>query len=238
MDSGYDTKQWAAKTDLGQRLFIYNFNMFGNEFSGWELVNSVITEIEPSVSQKIYIWKKTKAKDEQLVHVSIVERSYWQHAQLQLKNELKHCMRPDLPKGKGKTASLGDVRYIGDLPDSNQVAAVFFSRGNLQITIRSVGQSTVDVVKFAKAMDGRFVKPPTKAEEKSGFAKKIKPAKITAKKEVKTVVVDKLSKSVPRSGWLRAMSDDGELRRDDDTLNCIYQKGGKKEIELIQFGKE
>lgn len=238
MDSGYDTKKWAAKTDLGKRLFIYNYNMFGNEFSDWELVNSVTTEIEPTVSQKIYIWKNTKTKDEQLLHVSIVERSYWQHAQLHLKNELKHCMRPDMPKGKGKTTSIGDIRYIGDLPDSNQVTAMFFSRGNLQITIRSVGKSSVDVVKFAKSMDGRFVKPPTKADEKSGFAKKIKPEKITAKKQVKTVVVDKLSEPLPRSGWLRVMSEDGELRRDGDTIKCIYEKGGKKKIELMQFGKE
>ncbi len=238
MDSGYDTKKWAAKTDLGKRLFIYNYNMFGNEFSGWELVNSVITEIEPNVSQKIYIWKNTKAKDEQLIHISIVERSYWQHAQLQLKNELKHCMRPDMPKGKGKITTIGDIRYIGNPPDSKKVTAVFFSRGNLQITIRSVGQSKVDVVKFAKKMDNRFVKPPTKAEEKSGFAKKIKPVKIAVKKQVKVVVIDKLSEPVPRSGWLRAMSEDGELRRDGDTLKCIYQKGGKKKVELMQFGKE
>ncbi len=87
-------------------------------------------------------------------------------------------------------------------------------------------------------MDNRFVKPPTKAEEKSGFAKKIKPVKITVKKQVKTVVIDKLSEPVPRSGWLRAMSEDGELRRDGDTLKCIYQKGGKKKVELMQFGKE
>lgn len=127
MDARYDTKEWETETSLGRRLFVYNYGMRGTEFGAWDMVKTVVTAHEPGVTERTYLWVRRSAEDE-MVQVSIVETAYWQHALEHLKDQLEHCMRPDVPRGEGKAAGIGDVVYGGGGPGSSRAAAVFFSR--------------------------------------------------------------------------------------------------------------
>ena len=46
----YDLDAWAAATDLGRRLFNYNYRMTGREIRGFELVNTVDMQREPGLT--------------------------------------------------------------------------------------------------------------------------------------------------------------------------------------------
>jgi hypothetical protein len=235
MESKYDQKAWEQETELGRRLYIHNFGMTGNEFAGWELIKITVMDNTPDVSEKIYMWKHKKSKAEELVQVGIIESNYWRHAQQHLYTQLANCMRPDIPRGKAKTASIGDIQHVGQEPSTNLTAAVFFTRGNLQINVRSVGAKPVDVVALAKSLDNRLIKPLIKTDEKKLTATRQKPLKIIAKKGEMTVLIETLPEPTPRSGWTKVLAEGGELRKEGDTLYLVDEKAGEKTVEIVNF---
>ena len=237
METKYDTTEWESETVLGRRLFIYNYAMRGNELSGWELVKTVIVQHEPDVTEKTYLWKR-KSAEEELIQVYVIETPYWSHAQQYLKMQLHHCMHPEIPRGTSKAANIGDVQYVGKAGDSSKVEALFFSRGNLQINVRSAGKKAVDVLRFAQDMDARFVKPPVKSGPKAQASRKLRPGKVSVKKGQKAVIVEKLPEPVTRSGWLRVEVPDGEIRREGDSLYYIPDTAGAKSIQIVRLSME
>lgn len=238
MDSQYNKTEWEKATTLGRRLFVYNYMMKGNEFPAWELIKTAVMESEPGAKETIYMWKRKKSQKEELIQVSVFESSYWRHAQHHLMNQLNQCMRPSIPRGTGKTAGIGDVQYIGQTQKSKEIAVVFFSRGNLQVTVRSVGKKAVDVLNFVKKLDNRFTKPPTKAEKSARIVKPLKPGKVTVKKDKKAVLLEKLPEPVSRSGWIKVNVPEGELRRDGDVLYYTCEKAGQKNVKILNFERE
>ena len=140
-------------------------------------------------------------------------------------------MRPDIPRGTGKLAGIGDVNFVGQEKDSNIVTMFTFTRGNLFVSIASVGDEPVDVSKMAKKLDGSFSEPPTEATIKRGRANDVSQKPLSVKKGKKRTVVKELPKPVGRSGWLKIIAPDGELSRDGDEVVYVSPSGGRKEIK-------
>lgn len=230
----YNEHEWEQETEIGRRLFIYNYAIVGKELPGWELVKVVVMQDDPGTKDKVYLWKK-KNTEKELVRMSIIETHYWRHAQQSLKDQLNNCMRPDIPRGSGKAGKIGDIVYIAGDRNSKEISTVFFTRGNLQITVKSVGEKTVDVVALTKKIDGRFVTPPTKTEQKRGEATVSEVTTVAATKSKPVVLFDTLPEPISRSGWTRISAPDGELRRHGDMLYWIPDKDGRKKIETVRF---
>ncbi len=237
MASTYDLKSWEQETQLGRRLYIHNYGMKGTEFAGWELIKTSLGEATPDTSEKIYIWQCKKSKKEELVQVRVVESNYWRNALQHLHDQLVNCMRPDIPRAKGKTAKIGDIQHAGQTP-ANETAALFFTRGNLQISIRSVGMAPVDITTLAKALDNRLTKAPTKTDVKKAEAIRAKPLKIKAKKKAMTVLIAALDEPIPRSGWTKILAQEGEIRKEGETLFFVCDKAGEKTVEIIKYRLE
>ena len=237
MESKYDQKAWEKETKLGRRLYIYNFGMNGSEFSGWELVKISVASNSPDGSEKVYMWKRKASKGEELVQVRVIESNYWRDALQYHHDQLMHSMRPDIPRGKGKTAGIGDIQHVGQTP-SNETTAIIFTRGNLQISVSSVGLNPVDVTPLAKSLDNRLTKPPTKTDEKKMAVTRQKPLKIKSKKKEMTVLIDTLPEPIPRSGWTRILAAEGEIRKEDDTLYIVDEQGGDRAVEIINYKLE
>ena len=237
MEPQYDQKAWEQETKLGRRLYIHNFGMTGTEFPGWELVKTSISSHSPEESEKIYMWKRKGSDKEELVQVRVIESSYWRNALQYHHNQLMHSMRPDIPRGKGKTASIGDIQHVGQAP-TNETTAVIFTRGNLQISISCVGLSPVDVTQLAKAMDNKLTKPPTKTEEKKMVARREKSLKVKAKKKEMTTLIEALPEPTPKSGWTRVLATEGEIRKEGDTLYIVDEKGGDRTVEVVNYKLE
>lgn len=237
MESTYDQKAWEQNTKLGRRLYIHNFGLKGTEFAGWELVKTLFCETSEEMAEKTYIFKYNKSKDEVLVHMRVVESNYWRNALFHLNAQLMQCMRPDIPRGKAKTAKIGDVQHVGETPD-RETGEIFFTRGNLQISVSSVGMKPVDVTSIARSMDNRLTKPPTKSEESKALATRKKPFKIKAKKRAMTVLIDTLDEPVPRSGWTKVLVADGEIRKEGETLFLVDDQGGDRTVEITNYALE
>jgi hypothetical protein len=237
MDSQYDTNAWAAEVSLGRRVFAHNYALRGNEFTGWELVKTTTAQHADGPVEKVFIWQR-KGSPEESIHVSVVETAYWAHALQHLKSQLDHCMRPNLPRGTAKTADVGDIQFESQAPGSGNTAAVFFSRGNLQVSVRSAGERPVNVVKFAAAIDERLTQPVSVARQKQEAAKKLKPGTLAVKKGQRAVVLQPLPERTRRSGWVRVIAPDGELRREDDALYYLPEQAGEKRIDILNFSLE
>ena len=237
MESKYDQKAWEQETKLGRRLYIYNFGMKGTEFTGWELVKISVSSHSSDGSEKVYMWKRKTSKGEELVQVRVIESNYWRDALQYHHDQLMHSMRPDIPRGKGKTAVIGDIQHVGQTP-TNETTAIIFTRGNLQISVSSVGLNPVDVTPLAKSLDNRLTKPPTKTDEKKLVATRQKPLKVKVNKKEMTVLIETLPEPTPKSGWTRVMATEGEIRKENDTLYLVDEKGGDRSVEIINYKLE
>ena len=238
MKAPYDKNQWEQETNLGRRLYIHNYGMRGNEFVGWQLVKTVVTPVDTGGSEKIYLWQPKNGASEELVQVAIIESHYWRHTQQHLLDQLKQCMRPDIPRAKGKLAEVGDIQYAASAQGSTEMAAIFFTRGNLQIRVRSVGKTTVDISKFAQTVDAMFTQAPTKAQQGKGLVEAMAPVTVKAKRAQPALVIEQLGEATTRAGWTRALASEGELRRDGDGLFLETQKDGSNTVEILNFKLE
>ena len=118
----YDLDDWEAATDLGRRLFNYNYRMTGREIRGFELVNTVDMQPGPGLTERVYVWEKKGSAGKQLIRIGITETDQWRRAQAELQAQLVHSMRPTIPRAKGKLARLGDVSYAAGPEDADTVA--------------------------------------------------------------------------------------------------------------------
>lgn len=230
MESKYDIEQWATETTLGRRVYNHNYRMIGNELRGWELVNSIVMQKESGITEKVYVWQKNGSEGEKLIRISIAELTDWINAQNQLRNELRHSMRPDIPRGTGKIAETGDVNFIGKEAKSKTIAQLLFTRGNLAVSLASVGKKTVDVSKFAKLLDTLFSQPPETSEVETGLVKEVGPKTVQAKEAETLSVIEKIDEPIAHGEWLKVIAPDGELKLQDNALVYESKKAGRKRI--------
>lgn len=230
-ESAYNLEEWGVATTTGRHIFNYNYRMTRTDLKGWELVNTVEAESEPGVTEKIYVWEKVGSKGQELARVCISEHDDWRTAQAQLRKHLLHSMRTNIPRGSGKLAALGDVNFVGQPNGSRVVAATFFTRGNVTVTVSSAGNKTVvDVSKIASMLDRSLSEPPEQQKIKTGLAERLAPKSVKVKKQGTATVIEKLPEPVPRSGWLKIVAPDGELRREGDSVIYLSPQAGEKRI--------
>lgn len=229
----YDLEQWAAATELGRRVFNYNYTMTGSELPGWALVNTIDTEPEPGLTERIYIWEKKGSEGKQLIRVSVTETNEWRRAQTQLQTQLVYSMRRDVPQGKGKLAKIGDVSFAAQPEGAKIVASVLFTRGNLSVSVNSVGEEMVDVASVAGKLDRAFTESPSKKDIEKKRAEDRSPKPVKLKKLERKRVIDELPERITRNGWIKVIVPDGEIARDDDTLVYESAIAGTKQIEAF-----
>jgi hypothetical protein len=236
MNAGYDTSEWAAETTLGRRIFNANFRLGGSGLRGWEIVKSVVMEQEAGVTERVTIWRKSGARRETLIRVGVVEYDSWSAAQQGLYVTLLHCMRPDIPRGKGALARTGDVSFAASDAKAKAAASVFFSRGNVVVSVASVGEAPVDVAAFAKKVDAALRTPPTDSELKRGLAEQSSPRSFDVKRRRSVTIIESLPQVLAAGGWVKVIAPDGELRREDDHLVYVSAGAGRKRVGCYLYG--
>lgn len=230
MKTQYDLEKWAAETTRGRQVFNFNFRMLGTEIKNWKLLKVVTLQEDPDTTARTYIWQSARDPEDELVRVDITERHTWQRAQESLHNHLVHCMRSDIPRGTKSLAQLGDVVFASREPKTDSPGAISFARGNVCVTLSSVGAKHVDVSEVAALLDRILSEPPPAADVEKGRARAHVPKLTTLKARRSVTVIDKLPKAVPRGGWLKVIAPDGELSRKGDALLYVSPEGGKKSI--------
>jgi hypothetical protein len=231
METPYDIEQWATQITHGRHVFNYNYRMLGSEQKGWELLKVVTMEAGPGVEDKVYLWVNKDDPKREMARVSIAELYHWRLALKRLHEHLSNCMRPSIPRGTGKLAKLGDVAFVARDPQLDLPAAIFFTRGNVCVSVSSVGERNVDVSGVTARLDRALSKPPTKAEVEKGRVKARPPKAATVKAGEAQVLIKNL-KDAARGGWLKVIAPDGQLGREGDALIYESSQGGKKRIGI------
>ena len=235
MNVTYDTSKWAAETTLGRHVFNVNFRLTGSELRGWELVNVVAMEHEPGVTEQVYVLRKTGARRETLIRVGIAELDSWRAAQERLHTVLLHSMRPDIPRAAGILEQTGDVSFAAY--EAQAAASIFFVRGNVLVTVASVGEATVDVSTLARKLDATLCQPPKKAELESGLAEHRSPRSFEVKKARPIDVVESLPQATAADTQVKVIVPDGELHREDDRLVYVSESGGRKRVRQYVYSR-
>jgi hypothetical protein len=233
METQYDIKAWAGETALGKRVFNYNFRMLGREVTGWQMLKAVPMHRDRTLSETTYLWQSKDAPDRQLVRVNVGELADWRAAQKHLLEMLGHSMRPDLPRGTGKLAEVGDIEFVARAPGSDIPAAVQFTRGNVAVAVNSVGSVTIDVSDIAAIVDRVLSESPTGVPSLRTRAKPQPPKTVLIKGKEGASLVKDLKKV--GDAWLKVIVPDGELRRKGDALVYVTPQAGRKTVQIFSI---
>jgi hypothetical protein len=224
----YDVERWAEATTHGRHVFNYHFRMFGNELKGWERVKVVPMQETEDLTETVYVWQHEKDPARRVIRVGVDELDSWRSAHKRLQATLDHCMRPAIPTGTGRLAKVGDLNWVARDPRSDVPAAVLFARGNVCVSVNSVGDLNIDVSGVAESIDRALSEPPARGELGRRLARAIAPNTVVAKRNAKHLLIRSLSKIVPRDAWLKVLAPDGELRREGDQLVHVASKAGQR----------
>ena len=144
-------------------------------------------------------------------------------------------MRPDIPRGAGALAKLGDINFVSRDPQADVPAAISFVRGNVCVLVNSVGESSVDVSEFASGLDHLLSKPPPKAKVEKWQVRVRAPKSVAVKARKARVLIKNLKTASSRGEWLKIIAPDGELSMKDNALIYISPHDGKKRIGIFEF---
>ena len=233
MELNYDLKSWASETDLGRRIFNYNFRMLGREIPGWQMLKVVPMHQDGVLSEITWLWQNKQQPDRELVRVNVVETADWRAAQKHLLRMLSHCMKPDLPRGTGRLTTLGDIEFVARAPESDLAAAVQFVRGNSVVSVNSVGSMTIDVSDIAVRVDRLLSEPPNTIPVLRKLTRQQPSKAVIAKRKGAMSLIRDLGKFGDR--WLKVITPDGEVRRKGKSLSYLAPQPGKKSVQIFSI---
>ena len=142
-------------------------------------------------------------------------------------------MRPNIPRGTGKVASVGDVNLVARDLRSDFVAAIQFTRGNVAVVINSIGQVNIDVSEIAASVDRSISESPTKQPSLRTLAKRQTPNTVVIKAKESATLVKSIKKVSEGNTWLKVIVPDGEVVRKGDALLYSSPKPGKKTVQIF-----
>jgi len=233
MESQYNIEEWASDTTFGRRVFNYNFRMAGRELKGWEMAKVVPMREERTITDTVYLWQRNDARDRDTVRLEVAELHDWRAAQKHLLQMLQNSMHPNIPRGRGGSSSAGDVEFVARDPHSDVPAAIRFTRGNVAVSVDSVGQVNTDVSDIAEVVDRALTELPSKLAFLRGRSKQQAPKTIVIRTKQGVALVKNLRKF--GDAWLKVIVPDGEVRRKDDVLTYLSPAAGTKAIKIFSI---
>jgi hypothetical protein len=107
---------------------------------------------------------------------------------------------------------------------------VLFTRGNICVSINSVGEVNIDVSRIASGIDRALADPPSDAEQQKRRSVVNAPRSVTARARQRVSLIKALSKSVPADSWLKIIAEDGEVSKKGDSLLYKSLASGRKRV--------
>jgi hypothetical protein len=232
VETPHSLDEWAHETIDGRRIFNAGFQILGDELPDWQLIKAVPMETSRRGGELAYIWQQPDGTGRALLRLQIAELPDWRLAQRRLREDLEMSMRPNIPRGTGHLASIGDIAFVARDPESDIPGAISFARGNIFSSVRSVGDEIVDVSAAAEWLDRAIGQPPSKSELADARleARTLEAAAREAGEE--RVIIDSIGRASD-GGWLKVLASEGELRRQGDSLIYLAGAAGPARVETF-----
>jgi len=229
----YNAEEWARKTIEGRQVYNYNYTLSGKEIKDWHLIKVVDLNESKEQVARAYIFETPDNPKKEMMRVDITETYSWRSAQANLYKHLTESMRREIPHGTKELSKVGDVNFVGRAPESDIPVFISFTKGNLFISINSVGDKDINVSSIAIIVDEILGEIPTKSKIAKQKIRVLKPTQVVLKANKETVLIKSLKKAAPRGAWVKIIVSDGELSRRGDTLIYVSDKEGKKQVNIF-----
>lgn len=208
-------EEWRHIGTSGERLFIWQFALYGNEFSGWEAhrIQTVETVGRPPSIQTI--WKRPAggATDE-LLSVHLYECTSLAAARELLVQMLADFQAPQV--ARLDKAPAGDVAF-----GSPEDTFVLFTRANLVLLVRNAERKHIPLSNEVRPFDEYLIRRPDDEGdqrvvpeiERFGLAEEMSPA-VGASLPLELRASDPLDRPL----WYKFFSSGGEVLVEDGRL--------------------
>lgn len=233
MKSQYDSKTWAAETKVGRRIFNYNFRIKSADVKEWPLLKTVPMHRDAELVETSYLVQGDGDPERYLIRINTAELSEWRAAQRHLLEMLNHCMRPDIPRGTGNAAALGDISFVARASQSDIPGGIQFTRGNIAVAVNSVGAVIIDVTPVAIAVDQLLREPADKLASVRRLARDRTPQNVVTRLGQASILLPDLRDL--GEAWLKAIVPDGEVRRRGNALVYTSRQKGKKAVQVYSI---
>ncbi len=219
---------WADETDLGRRLFNHNYRPLETEAAGWSLIKSVSPHADDELTEWVYLWQDAGAP-QRLIRVDVAELPAWQEAQCYLAGTFEQSMRPDIPRPEGVLRAVGDVQFVASSADVDHPENIRFSRGNVAVSVSSVGRDPVDVSDLAAMIDRDLSVLRAPSTLSAAELRPLAEARHSSR-QLQIAAIDPAD-----SSWTQVLVEGGEVRRERNAI--VYKPGeagdhGPSEVHL------
>ena len=239
MNTNYNLEEWAAATSKGRQVYNHSYHLSDKAFKGWRLIKVVVLSNTKEGAANAYMFENPKNPGQEMIRIDILEEYSRQSAQAMLRNHLTECMRPDILSGTRNVAKIGDINFVNRVPESDIPAAIFFTRGNIFLSMNSVGEKDIDLSDFAVQLDDDLNKP---GSSPAGGKEKIRvlppKASVTLKAGDAHILIKDVRKVTPRDTWVKIIVPDGELSRKGDAIIYSSETGGAKNVSIEAISRE
>jgi hypothetical protein len=223
-------ESWRGLNSLSENLFIWNFFLSGNEFSGWRAHR--IQKVAPKKlatteagGQPLTrsIWKQSSQEPGKLLSVDTIECASRASAHETLLRMLGDFQGPVIERRE--QLSFGDVAFSapGD-------TLVLFARGNLVILLRNSGSELMSMSPIASQFDSTLISKEGAGEGTATEIQRFSPStegyRIGERIPLGVGISDRLNDSQ----WYKLFSSPGEVLLEKGVLVYEYKEEGPQEI--------
>lgn len=227
----YDFDSWREGRAQDERLFAWQFRLFGHELEGWGAARIQQVTAPPAPPANLSVWRPERGAEQQLLAVDIYEAPFSAAAREQLLIVLGEFEGPQLERRNGP----GEVAFgVGE-------AALLFARSNLVVLVRSVERMPVPVTPIAAQLDRYLTARPSASEAAGPEIRAFRALTAGPARPGQPVrLVVETSDRRKREGhvWYKFFSATGEIRLEDGQPVYVATGPGKHEIVLAAIDSD
>jgi hypothetical protein len=222
MTTRYDLKEFLSHIPKDEGELFIGFLPFQQEMKDWQPAMQEHLLEEGSRPLRRSVWNQTEEKDRRVL-IDVAECSSAEQAMESLVIRLEGNELAQLDKGPDDLGTLSFMHPEGLPP------AVFFTRGNLCVSVVSIAKKPVDVIKLAHILNQRMHDQPKIARD----IILLTPEQDHVKVGQAVSVSYRLPWKLAEQGYLKFVVLGGSISREKDSLIIIGSKPGTLQLEVV-----
>lgn len=225
----YDVKEFLFHIPKDEGELFIGFSPSQQDMEDWQHTMQENLLEEASRPLRRSVWNQLEASDRRVL-IDVTECSSAEEAMESLVIRLEGNELAQLDKGPDDLGTVSFMHPEGSPP------AVFFTRGNLCVSVISIAQQPVDVLKLAQVLNHRLQGQPKIARD----IIQLKPGQDHAKVGQAVSVSYQLPWKLAELGYLKFTVHGGSIAREKDSLIITGSKPGILQLKaiVIEPGRE